>query len=499
MANTNTTIDNCTTIKLWGETACEQYLRSLNNEQFMSVFKENCIECLRTAYEDKSFDSYMRIMKVAYNNLDINDLQPYILKIREEYFDGFKELVTLYFDKLSKTFIKSLFYDAKNADQVCSDEQTLRWLFKLPGIDRKISGYTLFKKDLVLNTITHRLSCFHFLITQFSYQELINDGMAGIIMNFLCSFGTKDLLYSFLNGPVIRNNIEKIRCGSSNILHLACGYNFEETDTEQPLEIVLNLKLVNRQMANEPNGSNQTPLQLCVKKQTIDGVKMLLNTKLLIPIDYNINHLASSWILKSNYDVVKLMFLEGLFDKILNKKSCLGETILHAIVTSKNSKCKRIITDILSSVELTDETIESKLNDCTFMHYVCKKNYADWEEVLGYILDSGRVGNKFFQDFMKSIMFIPKAFELYNRNALEKLCDAFCENIDNFKNKMKDIEDIRNIIDIAKKESANFTSIVEANENDICKINSQIQYLTECVGHWDFLIDVVEKKHAMSI
>lgn len=468
----------------------EYYPKTMTDGEFKTKLEADCGTTLNLLFKNKAFDLYVDILEKERLRLNVEFVQPYILNIRDVYFDGFKKLVILYFHELSEKFIKSLFRDV-------DDEQILSWLFKLSCISRKISDFCGFKLDVCVDAIYKIRSCVNFLITQFSEEEMMkNDAYcAGVIMNELCASGTTDMLCFFLNQPPIKNNISKIKYSKTrNVLHTAC-IHINEENTESPLETVLKSGLVDTHIANKTLNNGKTPLQLCVEYQTPKHVKMLLDTGLVDKFRWDMN--LYKWLFNKNYDVLKLMFSAGLFDIVMCSKNRSVGTILHTVV--RNFKSPKIITDILQSTNLTDEIIELKVDGCTFMHDVCKKDYANWEEVLGYILDSGRLTDKFIEDFVESIMSKSTELNLYNPDALEKLRVNFGKIFDNLDKKYAMIKITDNLVKLLEEQTNNYIKAIETNENMICEFQNKIMEALDCIKHCDFIIEQINKKQTSRV
>lgn len=475
----------------------ENFLLKNMNEEIHITLETKCSEYLNSLYEKKLFDSYVKILEKGQPTLSVNFVQPYILKIRDIYFDGFTKLVILYWHDLSEDFIKSLFYNVNNKT-ICNNEQIIRFLFGLSGFRNSISNFSDFKKSICEDAIFCRLSCANFLITQFSEKELSDNNyfLAGSIMKYLCLYGTEDTIRFFLEYPPIKNNISRIKDCGRNILYMACLCENEE-NVERPLETVLKSGLVDSLMANEMGRGNKTPLQICIEHQSLECVKMLLDKGLICKFYCDIQ--KYSWLFEQNYDVLKLLFSAGLFDKIINSKSNTGETILHTVVGY--FKSKKIITDLLCSTLLTEETFNSKVNGRTFLHYACDKYHCRSEEVIDYIIDSGHVIEKFVKDFINEIKDDPKITKLYNLNSLKMLCTHFELNaiFDDIEKKIQEDHErerenkcagLKSIIESLETQLDECVKAFESNENIICEFQDKIQDSMECVEHLNYVIGI---------
>lgn len=499
MENTNANTEECTIVPHDDQTEADAFikeyflLKEINGSHI--TLETKCAVYLNSLYEKKLFDLYVKILVKGYSTLNDKFVQPYILQIRDVYFDGFTKLVTLYCYDLSADFIKSLFYDT-NGKTVCNDEQILGFLFELVGNHRTISNFSDFKICLCDNAVYNKLSCAKFLITKLSEGELCKNNyyFAGFMMNIVIADGTDDVMRFFLEYSPIKKNISMIKNCNRNLLHLVCLHNNEENEVS-PLETVLKSGLVDSPMANEPGRSNKTPLQICIEHQSLERVKMLLDTGLIYKFYCDIQ--KHEWLFTQNYDILKLLFSAGLFDNIINSKSNTGETILHTVV--KYFKSKKIITDFLHPTLLTEETMNAKTNGYTFMHYVCDKYYPRSGEVIGYILDSGRVTEQFVEDFINEIKDDPKITELYNLNALKMLCAGFGRDaiFNEIEKKIQERENkraqIKSIIESLETQRDGYVKTIESNENIICELQDKIQESMEHIKHLNYVIDVVKE------
>lgn len=429
-SNKRITIDNYE--ELYGSKTAHEFeetfeltIKELTDESFVESFVKSLLD---DAFGKKKYELFTDILIMSLGKLNKESVQKYITDIHRESFDNFGRLVNDYADginKLSQSWraistyerriVESFFFENENL----RDEQTLIWLLLESDIDETKIGTELMV-EIVSKSAINNFKCFNILFEKF-YKHFTLTFIKSLVRH-MCATKNIDDFRFLLSHPYVRDNFSKIsECSrNNNFLHAVC------VEDAEVIKIVLDSGLIDEHMANAINDDGKTPLQLCADKQTLDTVQMLLDTGLINATSYvgADNSLISSWIFTKPFLTAQTIFLFGLkskiLDGVLNLKGIYDYTILHKLVIE--TEYTELISDVLSTTILTDETIGSlNASGMTFMHYVCQAGYDNWEMVMINVLCSDRISPVFVADFIAS--FSKDTIGLYNKEALMNISE----------------------------------------------------------------------------